>query len=237
MKKYEIILLDADNTLFDYHKAEKTALALLLTELGIYKPDEMEFEPFLSIYKTINSLVWTLFEKGSITAQQLKTERFKMLGIHLEIMWDENQASDVYLKHLSEMDFLLPHALSVCQWLSKRYKLAILTNGLSAVQKRRYEKSPLKDLIPHIVISEDTGYRKPMPEIFDYTLSHWQGCKKESILMVGDGIGSDILGGMNYGIDTCLVGDVIIPTYIKPTYVIKDIGALPEILDNINRGE
>jgi FMN phosphatase YigB (HAD superfamily) len=53
------------------------------------------------------------------------------------------------------------------------------------------------------VISEEIGIAKPDPAIFDHAFERIGRPAKDRVLVVGDNLGSDILGGANYGIDTC----------------------------------
>jgi len=78
--KYEIILFDADETLFDFRKSEREALKETMLEFNI-KYDE---EYHLKIYKEINNAIWKELEEGAITQQKLKLERFKRLSNRLE---------------------------------------------------------------------------------------------------------------------------------------------------------
>ena len=57
MRKYEVIFMDADNTLFDYDAAEKNALSHTFLEYG-YPFDK----DVLTAYRKINSNLWAEFE-------------------------------------------------------------------------------------------------------------------------------------------------------------------------------
>ena len=61
------------------------------------------------------------------------------------------------------------------QTLSGRARLAIITNGLKAVQRPRFAASALRDYFDVIVISEEEGVAKPDPRIFDiaFTRMGW----------------------------------------------------------------
>ena len=60
--KYQWILFDADNTLFDYDAAELGALSSTFEELGRPLTPERH-----QIYREINHQNWVAFERGEIT--------------------------------------------------------------------------------------------------------------------------------------------------------------------------
>ena len=80
--------------------------------------------------------------------------------------------------------------------------LAIATNGMPAAQRGRYEGTHLNTLIPHIFISMELGVQKPMPAFFDKVCAALDITDRSQVVMVGDGLGTDILGGNRAGVDT-----------------------------------
>ena len=71
MRKYDIILLDADDTVFDFGSAELAALKRLFQMYGIPYTDENVRD-----YQTINDEMWRQFETGEITKEYLLDHRF-----------------------------------------------------------------------------------------------------------------------------------------------------------------
>lgn len=68
------VLFDLDDTLFDFHKAERNALKKTLLKLGITPTEEL-----LSRYSEINLAQWKLLEKGLLTRAEVKTRRYFIL--------------------------------------------------------------------------------------------------------------------------------------------------------------
>ena len=54
-----------------------------------------------------------------------------------------------------------------------------------------------------IVISDEIGVSKPHSAFFDHVFAEIGPTNKAETLMIGDSLSSDILGGNNYGLDTC----------------------------------
>lgn len=83
--KYEIIIFDADDTLFDFKKSERDAFKNAMLEFDI----EYDENHHLKIYQGINTAIWKEFEEGLITQEKLKVERFKRLSDSLNAGFDE----------------------------------------------------------------------------------------------------------------------------------------------------
>ena len=114
-------------------------------------------------------------------------------------------------------------------------RLAVLTNGFQEVQHARIAISCLKDTFEAIITSEETGFQKPQPEIFDYVFEKLSLFDKGKVLMIGDSLTSDIQGGNNFGIDTCWFNPhgKENSTTIKPTYEIDNYEELVEIVQQM----
>lgn len=229
--KYEVILFDADETLFDFKKSEREAFKKAMIDMGIEYDENYHFK----IYHDINTNIWREFEEGLITQQKLKVERFRRLSEELAIQLDEEQLAELYMKHLSEASFLYDESIEILEELSKDYELLIITNGLTKVQDKRIRKSKIAKYFKDIIISEEIAISKPNAEIFHHALEKINCHDKNKVLMVGDSLTSDIQGGINAGIDTCWYNpnECINNTKIKPTYEIKSLFQLRELLNTI----
>ena len=71
---YELILLDADGTLFDYDRAEKCAIEITFRDFGLDYSDSI-----LARYRVVNDALWKELERGDITSADLRVERFRRL--------------------------------------------------------------------------------------------------------------------------------------------------------------
>ena len=201
--KYEILIFDADDTLYDYNKAETYALKNLFEDLGINY-----IEKYQEIYNEINKKIWEDFEKGLISQRDLKNKRFKILFEKLNYIdfdFENINLGEIYQEHLSNADFLFEESLHIIKNLHKKYRLAIITNGLLKVQEKRIRQHEIAKYFEEIVISDEVNMRKPNKDIFDYTLKKMKVEDKTKVLMIGDSLSSDILGGINAGIDTCFI--------------------------------
>ncbi|MBU5676408.1 YjjG family noncanonical pyrimidine nucleotidase [Alkaliphilus sp. MSJ-5] len=227
--KYEIIIFDADETLFDFKKSERDAFKNTMLEFDI----EYDENHHLKIYTDINMAIWKEFEDGLITQKKLKVERFKRLSDKLNAGFDETAFAKSYMKHLSNASFLYDDTINLVESLHKDYRLTIITNGLTDVQDNRIRKSIIAKFFEDIVVSEEVEVSKPDPKIFEHTLNNIKHIDKSKVLMVGDSLTSDIQGGINFGIDTCWFNPnkIANKTGIKPTYEISNLMELKDILE------
>ena len=226
--KCKVILFDADETLFDFKKAEKEAFKNSMLELDIEYDENYHF----ATYKEINTAIWKELEEGLITQEKLKTERFKRLIDKLDMTFDENDFANIYMTHLGNGSFLFDGAMELIEDLSSKYILSIVTNGLTSVQERRLKKSTIAKHFKDIVISESIGISKPNPDIFEHAINNLGTFNKDEVLMIGDNLNSDIRGGINYNIDTCWYNPNKLEnkTDLKPTYEICDYTELRRLL-------
>jgi 2-haloacid dehalogenase len=201
MARYTVLLLDADGTLFDYDRAEGYALETTFARFGV--PYDAGRD--LPVYRRINAEMWRAFERGEIDPATLSVERFRraLEALGAAGRTDPAQIAERYLSHLSEGSFLIPGAPEVVRELSGRARIAVVTNGLSRVQRPRFAGSGLAPFVEHLVISDEIGVQKPEPGIFDAALAPFDKVSREEVLMVGDSLTSDITGGVQYGVATC----------------------------------
>ena len=164
--KYKVLLFDADDTLFDFKKTQEFALEDALRKIGI----DYEKSYHLSHYKEINSRIWEELEEGNIGLKELKTERFRRYFERIGVDFDHMSFADIYMESLGEGSFLLENAKEIVEELGKNTRMAIITNGLSKVQKKRIKGSIISHHFEAIVVSEEVEILKPDPEIFQLTL-------------------------------------------------------------------
>jgi 2-haloacid dehalogenase len=225
--KYEIILFDADDTLFDYGMAEGHALVNAFAQFGL----PTGAEDYAASYKEINHALWRDLEQGRITSAALRVERFNRLFAANGLDLNPVDFSAAYLRYLGEGTFLIQGATEICGELAD-CRLAIITNGIKEVQTSRIQGSPLCDVFEQIIISEEAGCQKPETGIFDYAFAKLGITDKEKVLIVGDSLTSDIQGGLNYGIDTCWFNPLgkVNETGIQPKYEIRSLPELTGII-------
>lgn len=223
--KFDIVLFDADETLFDFKQSEKVAITKTLYSYHIDATPEI-----ISLYSKINLSYWKQFEKGKITRDKLKTQRFLDLFAQLSVKIDPVCFNDEYLTNLSNTSFMLDGAETLVKSLYNDFKLYIATNGLIKAQKGRLSKSPIQDYIEKMFISEEIGYQKPQTEFFDHIFKTLEITDRSRTIILGDSTTSDMQGGKNAGITTCLFDPGNTDTSGLYDYKITSLADFPNIL-------
>jgi 2-haloacid dehalogenase len=197
-KHYPWLWFDADGTLFDYDKAEATALKHAFDSLHLPFEDS-----YLDAYREINAKLWQALERQEITQADLRPRRFELLLEAIQLSASIDQLSSIYLEHLATCAELNVDAYEVLETLSKTCQIAIVTNGLQSVQRGRFARSTIQPFISELIISEEIGAAKPNPAFFEVVSARTGNPPRSEVLLIGDSLTSDIQGGMDYGVDTC----------------------------------
>ncbi|MCL1986852.1 MAG: YjjG family noncanonical pyrimidine nucleotidase [Firmicutes bacterium] len=216
MKKYEIFLFDADGTLFDFYKAEETALKTMFEKVDITYTSEIREK-----YRAINAEIWQDYEKGKSSQSELQTLRFAKLFEEINVIQNAEIFNLQYLAELAKGVFLVDGAFEICQQIfASGKKIYIVTNGNLSTQKPRMENSAISGFISNFFISEAVGFRKPQANYFEYVFSQIPQVDKNEIIIIGDSLTADIAGGNNAGIDSCWYNSFgaendfgVLPTY------------------------
>lgn len=225
MLRYDVVLFDADNTLFDFDAAEASALRACFGTWGFPFTPETE-----ALYHRINRPLWDAYAQGEITQPALSLERFHRLNAALGGAHDPAEMSRVYLAHLAECAILFPDSLALLQLLAGRCKLALVTNGITAVQEGRFADSPVTPYLQGIFISQTLGCQKPEPRFFDLVTDAMGITDRRRVVVVGDTPETDILGGNNAGMDTIWFNPRGKSSDIVPTWSVTALLEIPPIV-------
>ncbi len=221
--KYEFILFDADETLFSFDNY--AGIKRLMQNYGVdFSKDDY------GVYQTYNKALWVQYQNHEIDAEYLQVERFRTLAA--KINRAAQDVNDEFLDTMAEICEPLPGAIELLDKLKGKARLGIITNGLSRMQHKRIEHTGLEGHFEWLVISEEFGLAKPHIAIFEHAFELMGNPDKSKILMVGDTIASDIVGGNNAGIDTCWLQHpgIAKPEDIQATYHIKHLHELQHII-------
>ena len=135
---------------------------------------------------------------------------------------------------------LLPHAKEVLADLQKQgYKLALIANySCERVFQRIVDYLGLRPYFDLVVCSAGVEWRKPVPDIFQLAATRWDAMPHE-IVVVGDSLAQDILGGLEFGaftVQTRMVPgliseeDATVADQIGPDAVIDSLDELPALI-------
>ncbi|MDY4693798.1 MAG: YjjG family noncanonical pyrimidine nucleotidase [Blautia sp.] len=225
----ETVFFDLDNTLLDFSKAERIAVTRTLEEFHI----ELS-EYVLRRYSELNNAQWKLLEQGKLTRDQVKVRRFQLLFDELGISRPPQEAARRYETLLACGHYFVDGAENLLVSLYGRYRMFLVTNGTLSVQKGRLESAGIGKYFDKIFISEETGYNKPERKYFEYCFSRIPDFHKNSAVIIGDSLTSDIQGGINAGIRTIWFDPARIRAEeITPDYEVYSLGEIPDLLEKL----
>lgn len=225
MKK--IILIDLDNTLIDFNECARHSIINAFSELGFTYTDKV-FETFI----TENVKIWKRLEKGEITKPQLRADRWNIILGKLGIDFDGTVLEEMFENGVAKGAYAVDGAYELLDHLKDKYKLYIVSNGFRFVQESRLKIGNFEKYFCDVFVSEDIGIPKPAKEFFDYCFEKLGNPHKNDTILIGDSLTADIIGGINYGIDTVWFNKNNEPLSdnIKPTHTVNTLKEIQKIL-------
>ena len=228
MNNIKHIFFDLDHTLWHFEKNSSLTFDFLLNKYNI----NVDLQSFLKIYMPINFSLWNLYRDDKITKEYLRHNRlkstFEKLNINIQPSVIDN-ISDDYVKHLPDNNFLLKDAITVLDYLFKKYTLHIITNGFTEVQNTKIINSNLKKYFTCIIDSETVGVKKPHSKIFQYAYDISKATNKNQCLMIGDNYEADVMGAIINGFKAIHLNSNNENLH-KDSIIINDLISLKEIL-------
>ena len=206
------IIFDLDNTLIDRQRAFKEMLVRKFHLL--FNDEELINNMIEDIMKwdangTVERIV--VFKKWA--------EKYKVTCVSPEKLDNE------WANESGSIAFLYDDVKDTLTHLKNKYKLAILTNGNSASQRRKLNTINIYDLLDYSLVSSEYGIKKPNKEIFEYTAKQL-GLKTNECVYVGDNYNIDVLGSKNSG---------MLPIYVsRNNEEHDDVTTIKEIKELLN---
>lgn len=231
MAVYKHLFFDLDHTLWDFDRNAKSSLVELYTEFSLAVKVTSEFNDFYKRYLYHNEILWDRYQKGFISAEELKWKRMWRTLLDFKI-GDEvlsKQLSGRFLDILPTKKEVFPYTMEILQYLTeKKYKVHLITNGFEKTQWSKIRSSGLDKYITHVITSEGSNSLKPKKEIFEFAVKTAEATLTECI-MIGDNLDADIQGAMNAGMDNIFVNHIDATTTLIPTYTITHLDQLEKI--------
>ena len=231
MPKYKHLFFDLDHTLWDFEKNARTSLVDIYAHFDLESRVNGAFEDFYRKYLYHNEILWSHYEKGKITADELKWRRMWRTLMDFKIA-DETLSKNIsskFLEILPTKKEVFPHTFEILKYLAdKNYRLHLITNGFEKTQWGKLKNSGLDGFFTHVITSEASNSMKPKKEIFEYAIKK-AGASLPECIMIGDNLEADIQGAINAGMDAVFVNHVNATTLTKPTYTVTHLIQLEDI--------
>lgn len=226
--KYDLFLFDLDDTLLDFGASQRRSFAGTMERFGL----TTQLEALYETYERENHALWAQYERGEVTKEHLKVERFRRLNALHAMGHDAHAMSDAYIETLPATVVLNEHAAELVEWLSGHGEIGIITNGIEAVQHQRITNSAIAPFVSFTCVSDACGFAKPDVRFFEHSSRMAKKFDKAKTLIIGDRLDADILGAQNFGVDSCWYNPRKLPRQAyAPTYEIAHLSHLRELLE------
>ena len=195
-----VILWDVDGTLLDFQAAERAAIRTLFEEFGLGPCSDGQIRR----YSAINDGFWKRLERGEITKPEVLVGRFETFFAEIGI--DPALAGPFNARYqlcLGDTIVFRDDSLEIVRTLRGKVRQYVVSNGTVAAQTKKLKRSGLGALMDGVFLSEEVGAEKPSARFFEPVFAAVGPVPKREILIVGDSLTSDILGGRRAGIVTC----------------------------------
>lgn len=232
MKQYEHLFFDLDHTIWDFEANAKDALREAFTQNEIHNFEIESFNSFYDRYSFHNHRLWDRYTKGFIKQEELKWKRMWLSLLDFKVANEPlaRQLSHDFLEKLPFRKKVFPYTFEILQYLkNKNYQLHLITNGFEITQHQKLQNAGLRDFFQEVITSEASGSLKPNKEIFEFALAKTRAPLSKSI-MIGDNLEADIKGARNFGMDTIFVNHINAEASIIPTFTIRHLQELEQIL-------
>lgn len=221
------LLMDIDDTLFDFQTSSRNALSIAFRALNLPFTPEM-----WAHYRELDAEFWQRFERGEITKEALYVERFRVFFCGIRSGSRPGGVQHCVFLRIGCAAQFMPHCEQALRQLHAQYKIFIVTNGNTEIQKRRIAASGMAQYFDRVFISEQMGCKKPDKLFYDKVFAEIGEAYRTQSIMIGDSFSSDMQGGRNAGIPTCLYGRAE-PEEPLCDYAVTDLLELPALLASL----
>ncbi len=194
--KYKGLLLDIDNTLYDYNKAHGKAKSNVIDYCS--NNFNVSSNQIISAYETGRKKVHIELSETAASHNRLLyfQKMCELLKINpLQHALDlYNTYWDTFLNHMEPFENMYT--------LLEKYngKICLVTDLTAHIQYRKIQKLNLDNYCNQIVTSEEAGREKPHPYVFMMALQKLN-LQAHEVCMIGDSYKKDVLGALNSNID------------------------------------
>ena len=195
--KYKGILLDIDNTLYDYKVAHIFSKNLVL-------------EYCVSEFSLSEEKINFAYEKAR---KQVHVELSETAASHNRLLYFQKMleilnvnpmkyAIEIYSKYWDSFLEELKPFDEIYNFLEKyKNRICLVTDLTANIQYRKIQKLGLEKYCDKLVTSEEAGREKPHPYMFMLAL-HKLNVRENEVCMIGDSFKKDILGATSLGIES-----------------------------------
>lgn len=229
----KVVLFDIDNTLLSFSGYVKEAMREGFSRFSLTPYSDAMFP----VFERINNALWQQLEQGTLTFEELTARRWNLIFQALGIDFDGTVFEAYFRERLFYSAVPEDGAADLLEYLHRKYTLCVASNGPYEQQMNRLRVGKMDHYFSYFFISSQIGAQKPGKAFFDYCFnvlrgSAFPGLTPEEAMIIGDSVSSDISGGSDYGLRTCLYQKNPVPSFDTSgaDYVVSSLAEIKNIL-------
>ena len=224
-----LVLFDIDDTIIDHSAAVREAIAVLYDRV---RPTE-DRPTFHAAWTAAMKAYFPRFLVGEMTYQEQRRARMRQtVGAQLSDA-QTDELFDIYFRVYETKWALFPDVLPCLAELGE-HRLGIISNGNSAEQRSKLERTGVANRFEFVHISDECGYAKPAAGIF-HRACRMAGVEPQDAVYIGDLYETDAIGSRNAGLHGVFLNREGLNDreYARP--LIRSLSELPAALRDIDR--
>jgi putative hydrolase of the HAD superfamily len=232
------LLLDLDDTILDdsslVHESWRDACAGHADRLA-----PLDAATVVDAIRKASKSFWDDPERHRTGRLQLEAARRKVVRLALIDLGVEDEElagciGDAYSHRRDAGMAPLPDAIDTVRWLRDSGKrLALLTNGAAAAQRRKIERFELADLFDAILVEGELGFGKPDERVYWRALSALD-VEPSDAWMVGDNLEWDVAAPQKLGMSGVWIDargrGLPEQSPVKPHYIVRSLADLRSLM-------
>jgi len=239
IKTLTTLIFDLDGTLCRYKTEIEEGL---LETFGIAEPDELPLTP--ADYQEGFGVAFDRAVEGKVDRPEMEFRTRIFFDLLKDKGYSEGKITDLGLKfaRIRENSLTLYDDVSkLFEKLSDKFKLGLLTNGPSNLQRRKIDALEIESWFDEIIVSGEYDLAKPDPRIF-YIAMDKLDCGPEETVYIGNSLKYDVIGANNAGIPVIWKDNGEEEDQVegaRPTLIIKELSELlnAESITTLAEGE
>jgi FMN phosphatase YigB (HAD superfamily) len=244
---YRAVLFDLFDTLvsFDRHRLPEVQVngRAIRSTAGVLHEAFRPFAPDVPLERFVDALMWSWQEAERIRNEDYREvgapERLgfliQRLGLDAAALGPDALPTllRTHMRELSKAIVFPAHHGSLLRALHGRHRLAVVSNfDYTPTARGVLDREGITGLFDLILVSDEVGWRKPKPLIFERALARL-GVAAGDALFVGDRIDIDVAGAQGVGMGSAWVNPertALPPDVRPPDFEIRDLAELGPIL-------